>query len=71
MDAEDEGDLVRPTEGNAVIGSSFIGSGTHILLDTYLPVLQLTKAAFTMIYYMCLVISLQNNAAEQQNIMRF
>ena len=29
MDAEDEGDLVRLKEGNAVIGS-FIGSGTHI-----------------------------------------
>lgn len=68
MDLEDEKDLVMPTEGNTVIWSSFIGAGTHILLETSLRVAQLTKSTLTVTYHVCLVILLQNNAAEQQSI---
>lgn len=38
MHLEDEGDLKMPRERNTVIGSSFIGAATHILLDTSLRV---------------------------------
>lgn len=57
-----------PREGNTVIGSSFIGAGTHILRETSLRVAQLTKATLAVLYCACRVILLQNNAAEQQSI---
>lgn len=47
MDLEDEEDLVMPREGNSVIGSSFIGTCTHILLDTSLRVAELTKVTLS------------------------
>ncbi len=50
MDLEDEEDLVMPRERNTVIGSSFIGAGSHILLEASLQVAQLTKATLTVIY---------------------
>lgn len=68
MAPADEGGLVMPGEGNSVIGSSFTGAGIHILLDTSPRVAELTKATLTVIYRACPVVSLQNNAAEQQNI---
>ena len=64
MDLEDKGDLVMPRERSTVMGSSFIGAGTHILLDTSLRVAQVTKATLTVMNCMCLVILLPNNTAE-------